>query len=76
MSNIAALDVTGLAASPVRQAFTFPAGCDRDGKVLRRREKIEGAIEIEAEHLGDQLFKIRVRVFNTALPDEDQCNQP
>jgi len=51
--------------------FSYPASCDTDGETVRVREPIEGAVEVEAEKLRQDLFKIRIRVFNTAwFPDE------
>jgi hypothetical protein len=61
------VDITDLAWQRRLHTFSFPAGCETEGEVVRRRERLDGAIEVEAENAGDELFKIRVRVFNTAL---------
>src|SRR5438067_379785 len=52
---------------PMRQNFVFPAGSDRDGKIERKREQIEGEVAVEAQALNRDVFRIRVQVFNTAL---------
>jgi len=47
--------------------FSCPAGCEADGEIVRIREPLDGAIELDAENLGGDLYRVRVRVFNTAL---------
>ncbi len=57
------IDLAGLVSMPAHRAFTFSADC-------------EGIIEAEAENLADGLFKIRVRVCNTAsLEDADRASR-
>jgi hydrogenase maturation protease len=63
-----------LAARPQRLAFAFPprrdleplrdAGGQIAGVVVRQQQAIEGAIEVAAEGLADQLFKVTIRVLN------------
>jgi hypothetical protein len=47
--------------------LSFPAVCETEAGVVRTREPIDGAVEIEAANTGSGLTKLRVRVFNTAL---------
>lgn len=63
------VEITSLHVSelPMRKRFVFPDGCDVDGNIWRRREQIEGSIEVEAERVGERVLKIRVRVANTSL---------
>jgi hypothetical protein len=61
------LAVADLLRRRVLHVFSFPANCDTDAGVVRTREPIEGAVEVEAEIVGPGLARLRVRVFNTAL---------
>jgi hypothetical protein len=58
---------------PMRQNFVFPAGSDRDGTIERKREQIEGAIEVASEPLDDKIFRVRVQVFNTTSLEGTDC---
>ncbi|HEX8144084.1 MAG TPA: hypothetical protein VF553_15900 [Pyrinomonadaceae bacterium] len=69
-----------LVAEERLEAFTFPSSREREplrepggqvvGVILRRQQLIEGTIEVAAEALGQQLYKVRVRIMNgTALED-------
>jgi hypothetical protein len=64
------LSLTELSSNSVRRTFTFAARSEKDGNILRKREQIEGALELQADDLGSGLFKIGVRVFNTASIDD------
>lgn len=68
---VASLDIADLALHRRLHTFSFPAACEREGDIVRIRETLDGAIEVEAEKLRGELFKIRVRVFNTALVPGD-----
>jgi hydrogenase maturation protease len=62
---------------PRRQTFTLSgrrwpeplrqAGGEVSGVLVRRQEAIEGAIEVEAAHVADGLFRVSVRVANRTL---------
>jgi hypothetical protein len=76
-----AIDLRDLTLRRRLHTFYFPASrqvdghahngrqtpCAPENDVIRTNEAAEGAVEVEAEHLGESLFKLRVRVFNTAL---------
>jgi hydrogenase maturation protease len=57
--------------------FAFPAKEETEplrdasdrivGLILRKRESVQGTIEIKAEHASDELFKVQVRVKNLTL---------
>ncbi len=64
------LSLSELPSNCVRRSFTFAATSEKDGIVLRKWEQIEGAIEVKTDDLGQGLFKIRARVFNTASLDD------
>lgn len=79
-------EVNALGHEPVRAYFTFPAEKTNeplkstDGKivgiVIRRREMIEGVIEITAARMADDLRKISVVVRNdTTLDQVDTCSR-
>jgi hydrogenase maturation protease len=67
-----------------RSTFTFPPSLEieplRDassgkivGRIVRRQQSIAGAIEVAAERVGEESFKITVRILNlTALEDAGQ----
>jgi hypothetical protein len=61
------LAIADLLRRRVLHTFSFPANCETDAGVVRTREPIEGAVEVEAESAGPGLTKLRVRVFNTVL---------
>ena len=62
-ASISCPDLRELSSSPARRTFTFPPGC-------------EGTMEAEAENLGNNRYKLRVRAWNTAsLDDADRANR-
>jgi len=67
--SVPAVSVVDLVSRPVRQRFTFPASLETEGAVTRKSEQLSGAIDAEAEQLGESLYKIRLRVFNTVTLD-------
>jgi hypothetical protein len=54
---------------PEQHTFMFAAASEKNGIVLRKRGPLEGCIETQADALGNGLFKVRIRVFNTASVD-------
>ena len=74
------INLTELAAEPRRMAFAFPPKREveplRDaagktvGVVVRKQEPVEGAIELSAERVMNNLFKVSVRILNLS-PFED-----
>ncbi|MGI8958184.1 MAG: hypothetical protein ACR2IV_00150 [Bryobacteraceae bacterium] len=68
--NIASLNIAALSSHSERHEFAFAARTEKDGTVSRKWESIEGCLESEADELGNGLFKIRLRVFNTASIDD------
>ena len=69
-----------LVGQPDRRRFHFSARRGREpihdpsgelvGVIVREQEAVEGSVELDAEHVADDLFKVRVRVLNeTALKD-------
>jgi hypothetical protein len=68
---VASLNLEDLAFHRRLHTFSFAAACETEGDIVRVREPLDGAIEVEAEKLRGELFKIRVRVFNTALAPGD-----
>ncbi|HTU48163.1 MAG TPA: hypothetical protein VMF91_24090 [Bryobacteraceae bacterium] len=68
---MAPLNIPDLAMHRRLQTFSFAAACETEGDIARVREPLDGAIEVEAERLRDDLFKIRISVFNTALVPAD-----
>ena len=67
---IRALSITDLAARPLRHTFSYPASCESDGRFVRTRQPVDGAIDIVVEELMRGLFKIRVIVSNTTYLDK------
>lgn len=76
------VSLNDIVAGPSRLIFTFPANREREhlrdasgetvGAVLRKQEAIEGAIEMAAERVINNLFKLSVRVINlTAMNDAE-----
>ncbi len=68
--SIRDLTIGNLSMQPMRQTFRYPASREVDERFIRTREPIEGAIDVEAEHLANGLFKIRVDVSNTTSLNE------
>jgi hydrogenase maturation protease len=62
--DLPSLDLPALVSSPARKAFSFPASCEKDGKVMRTREQIAVEVDVDTDDLGDSLFRVRVRVRN------------
>lgn len=72
--NVPALNLGKLVVAAHRQTFAFPSSQateslrDADDKIVgvivRRQEHIEGVIEVTAELIEHQLFKITVRISN------------
>lgn len=72
--DLSALTLSQLVARPQRWAFTFPSSRaietlrDQDqqavGVLVRTQQFVEGTIEASAERVGEQLYKITVRVLN------------
>jgi hypothetical protein len=52
------------ASAPLRRSFYFPAAVDVAGSVIRKREALSGAIEMESEQIRDGAFDIRIRILN------------
>lgn len=65
--RLSLMAVAGLLEHRTLHTMSFPALCETEAGVVRAREPIDGAIEIEAITAGSGLAKLRVRVFNTAL---------
>jgi hydrogenase maturation protease len=75
------LNLSETVARPLRQTFAFPESREveplRDGAsgelagvIVRRREAVEGAVEVSAERADGGAFKIKVRILNlTPLED-------
>lgn len=68
---VPSLDVADLALHRRLHTFFFPGSQEREGEILRTREPVEGAIEVEAENHDEGLFKLRIRVFNAAFVSGD-----
>lgn len=63
-------EIRELARGRRLHTFYFPASRQIDGEVTRTSEAAEGAVELEAEEIGADAFKVRARLFNAALvPD-------
>jgi hypothetical protein len=67
------IDLCEVVSNPIRQSFVFAGGSDRDGNVERRREQIEGVIEVQAKALRDGIFRTHVQVFNTTFLENPNC---
>jgi hydrogenase maturation protease len=75
------LNLSETVSRPLRRTFAFPesreieplreeAGGELAGVIVRRREAVEGAVEVSAERVVSGAFKIKVRVLNlTPLED-------
>jgi hypothetical protein len=68
---VASLNIADLALHRRLHTFSFTPAIEAEGDIVRVREPLDGAIEVEAEKVRDELFKIRVRAFNTALVAAD-----
>jgi hydrogenase maturation protease len=78
---LSGLNLDETVARPLRQTFAFPesreveplrdeASGELAGVIVRRREAVEGAVEVSAERADGGAFKIKVRVLNlTPLED-------
>ncbi len=64
-----------LCSQPQQHTFEFAISSEKNGNVLRSWEQIEGRIDIDAAHLGDRVFKIRVRMVNTSFDDGDRFSR-
>jgi hypothetical protein len=72
--DIADLDVRTLAKQPRRIEFSFPENSESEilldadqitaGAIVRKQSAIQGDVEIAAEHLRENLYKLTVRVSN------------
>jgi hydrogenase maturation protease len=72
--DIQALNVRNLLAHPHQRAFSFPADreleliadpdADARSIIVRKQEQVDGTVEISAERLADNLFKLRILVRN------------
>jgi hypothetical protein len=67
---VPSLSVAELSNHAEQHRFAFAARSEKDGIVLRKWEPIEGCVEAEADALGNGLFRIRLRAFNTASLDD------
>lgn len=78
--NLSGLNPQQLVAGAQRQSFSFPANKELEplleeggqivGVIVRRQQAIEGVIEAAAERLGEELFKVTIRILNlTPLED-------
>ena len=75
------LNLNETVARPLRQTFAFPesreieplrdeASGELAGVIVRRRQPVEGAVEVSAERVVNGAFKIKARVLNlTPLED-------
>ena len=77
-----ALPLDTLAEEPQKTAFSFPASRtlepihDGQGQVVgvtvRRQYALKGAVEVTAERLDEEVFKVTVRILNrTPVPDAE-----
>lgn len=83
---VARLKLDQLTTEPLLTQFAFPAsheteplneaGGQRVGMVVRRQHAIDGSTEILAARIGDELFKLTVRIHNvTPLDDVNLRNR-
>ncbi len=54
-----------LCAAKETHAFTFPAEMQADEKHLWRQEGVEGSVEVSAQRVRDDVFKVSIQVRNT-----------
>lgn len=76
------LGLNDLIAEPGQAAFTFPAQREAErlrdtgghlaGVIVRRQELIAGTVEASAAALGDELYKLTVRILNRATPADEK----
>ncbi len=64
------LTLTDLVSQLVRHAFSYAASRETDEPFVRIRQPIEGAIDVQAEQLAPDLFKVRVHLTNTISIDD------
>jgi hydrogenase maturation protease len=64
-----------LGSAPLRRSFHFPAEVDVAAFVVRKRETLDGAIEIEGEQVRDGAFRIRIRILNLGTPEKETREQ-
>jgi hypothetical protein len=66
--------VETLAESPVSQPFTFSSGREIEylregglitGMIIREQHQVRGVVEVKSDRVGDELFKVNVRILNT-----------
>jgi hypothetical protein len=79
-------NLDALIQAPASQSFIFPAGKEfeylRDGQspitgvVIREQSALRGVIETRGKRVGDDLFKLRVRIRNrTPFPSAQQARR-
>jgi hypothetical protein len=79
-------NIEALADTPLSEAFTFPAGKRleylRDGQgpitgvIIREQGALHGVVEIGSERVGDDVFKVNVRIRNlTRFADAQQASR-
>ncbi len=84
--SVPGLSLNDLAGKPRRLEFAFSPAREvellRDssdrivGVIVRKQEAIEGTLEIAAESIGDNLFKVSVRILNrTGFDDAESKNR-
>jgi len=83
-ANLPDIRLGEVVAQPQTQRFTFPASHEREilrdanglevGVHIRRQQAIEGAVEVKAERVENELFKITANVMN--VTSFDVSNQP
>jgi hydrogenase maturation protease len=66
--------LTDLAARPRVEAFAFPPQRQREllrepdgrlaGALVREQQGVEGSVELSGERIGDERFRVRVRILN------------
>jgi hypothetical protein len=71
--------LNGLLETPVEWRFPFPAQEETEtlrdtngqitGEVIRRQERVDGVVEVQARLVTEELFKVQVRVKNLTSMD-------
>jgi hypothetical protein len=73
------LTLESLLQKTVRHAFGFPAQTqahsERDGMVERRQEEVEGTVNVSAERLSQDLFRVSIPVKNVSLMEAPAANR-
>jgi len=79
--NVPAYNLDALAAEPLNWEFAFPAKEETEhlrdvsgqlvGLIVRKQESVQGRIEIGATRATDGIFRLRVRVENLTLLEDD-----